>query len=123
MDWIFNKPPKLYQEVIICSDDKRVKAATYLGDGKYNTFLKVVCWQPMPDAPEEIEGVESGHHEPDHEDIRTILLGMQRPVSLEQQVIFNYKLMNIISYLGNVTDESIMKIQVLILHQPHLVLV
>ena len=64
--------------------------------------------QREKETREKIEGIESGHHEPDHEDIRTILLGMQRPVSLEQQVIFNYKLMNIISYLGNVTDESIM---------------
>lgn len=57
MDWINVKtqPPKKYQEVIICSDEGKVKSAIYLGDGKYNTFLNVVYWQSMPEAPENIE--------------------------------------------------------------------
>lgn len=61
MDWNNAKtqPPEKYQEVIICSDEGKVKSAIYLGDGKYNTFLNVVCWQPMPKAPENIEGAEA----------------------------------------------------------------
>ena len=57
MDWINvnEQPPAPYQEVIICSNEKRVKAATYLGDGKYNTFLQVAYWQPMPTPPEELK--------------------------------------------------------------------
>ena len=57
MNWINAKtqPPERYQEVIICSDEGKVKSAIYLGDGKYNTFLNVVYWQPMPEAPDDIE--------------------------------------------------------------------
>ena len=60
MNWINAKtqPPERYQEVIICSDDGKVKSAIYLGDGKYNTFLNVVYWQPMPEAPDDIENTE-----------------------------------------------------------------
>lgn len=60
MNWINAKtqPPDKYQEIIICSDEGRVKSATYLGDGKYNTFLNVAYWQPFPEAPENIENGE-----------------------------------------------------------------
>ncbi len=56
MDWIDAKtqPPKVYQEVIICSDEGKVKSATYLGNGKYNTFLNVEWWQPYPEPPKMI---------------------------------------------------------------------
>lgn len=62
MDWINAKTqlPEKYQEVIICSDEGRVKSAIHLGDGKYNTFLNVAYWQPFPEAPENIEDVEVG---------------------------------------------------------------
>ena len=54
MEWInvSDRFPKLYQEVIICSDEGRVKAATYLGNSKWNTFLNVVWWMSLPEAPE-----------------------------------------------------------------------
>ena len=57
MNWINAKtqPPEKYQQIIICSDEGKVKSAIYLGDGKYNTFLNVVYWQPLPEAPENIE--------------------------------------------------------------------
>lgn len=60
MNWINVKTqlPERYQQIIICSDEGRVKSATYLGDGKYNTFLNVVYWQPFPEAPENIENGE-----------------------------------------------------------------
>ena len=53
MEWIDAKknPPEMYQEIIICSDERRVKPAIYLGNGKYNTYLNVVYWQPLPEAP------------------------------------------------------------------------
>ena len=52
--WINAKtdPPADYKEVIICSDDRKVKSAIYLGNGKWNTFLNVVYWQPFPNPPE-----------------------------------------------------------------------
>ena len=57
MDWINAKeqPPKPYQDIIICSDEGKVKPATYLGNGKYNTFLNVEWWQPYPAPPKTIE--------------------------------------------------------------------
>ena len=57
MTWINAKtqPPDKYKEVIICSDTKAVKSAMYLGDGKWNTFLQVVLWQPFPEAPDDID--------------------------------------------------------------------
>lgn len=56
MEWINAKeqPPKPYQEIMICSDEGKVKPATYLGNGKYNTFLNVEWWQPYPTPPETI---------------------------------------------------------------------
>ena len=56
MDWINAKeqPPKPYQDIIICSDEGKVKPATYLGNGKYNTFLNVEWWQPYPAPPQTI---------------------------------------------------------------------
>ena len=66
MDWINvnEQSPAPYQEVIICSNERRVKAATYLGDGKYNTFLQVVYWQPMPMPPEILNEVNDAPVEP-----------------------------------------------------------
>ena len=54
MDWIYDKPPKDYEEVIICSTEGKVRSAIYLGKGKWNTFLQVACWQPFPKAPENL---------------------------------------------------------------------
>lgn len=53
MEWINAKeqPPKPYQEIMICSDEGKVKPATYLGNGKYNTFLNVEWWQEYPTPP------------------------------------------------------------------------
>jgi hypothetical protein len=53
MDWIniADKQPDEYKEVIICSDEGKVKSAIYVGNGKWNTFLKVTYWMPMPEAP------------------------------------------------------------------------
>jgi len=57
MEWINVKTeqPQKYQNVIICSNDGKVKSAIYLGDNKYNTYFNVVYWQPFPEAPEDIE--------------------------------------------------------------------
>lgn len=54
MDWINinDKQPSPYQEVIICSDEGRVKSAIYMKDGKWSTFVKVIYWMPMPEAPD-----------------------------------------------------------------------
>jgi hypothetical protein len=54
MEWINinDRLPERFQEVIMCSDEGKVKSAVHMGDGKFNTFLQVVYWQPMPKAPE-----------------------------------------------------------------------
>lgn len=59
MEWNDAKtqPPRPYQEVIICSDDDKVKSAIYLGNGKWNTFLDVELWMPFPDAPKRTKDV------------------------------------------------------------------
>ena len=53
MDWINikDKQPELYKEVIICSNDGRVKSAICVGNNKWNTFLEVAYWMPFPEAP------------------------------------------------------------------------
>ena len=50
MDWINinDKKPEFYQEVIICSNEGKVKSAIYMGNGKWNTFLVVTHWMPFP---------------------------------------------------------------------------
>ena len=52
-NWIHinEQSPDKYQEVIICSDEDRVKSAMYLGNGKWSTYLTVEYWQPFPEAP------------------------------------------------------------------------
>lgn len=59
MDWINinDKWPEKYQDVIICSNTGVVKSAMYLGNKKFATYLKVVYWMNMPEAPK-IETVE-----------------------------------------------------------------
>ncbi len=54
MDWINvkDKLPGQYQEVIIATDDGRVKSAMYMSNGKWNTFLNVTYWMEYPAAPE-----------------------------------------------------------------------
>ena len=61
MEWIDVKtnPPPTYKEVIVCSDEKIVKSAIYLGNNKWNTFLNVVRWQPYPEAPEDLNEEET----------------------------------------------------------------
>lgn len=56
MDWINinDNPPAKYQEVIICSNDGQVKSATYMGNGTFSTYLKVVYWMSMPTPPSEL---------------------------------------------------------------------
>ena len=54
MEWNYisdNKYPAQFEEVIICSNFGRVKAATYMGNHKFNTFFDVVCWTSFPEAP------------------------------------------------------------------------
>ena len=54
MDWINinDKQPDSYQEVIIASNEGRVKSAIYMGAGKWNTFLEIAYWMPMPEPPD-----------------------------------------------------------------------
>ena len=56
MDWIdvTKQLPTPFQEVIVCSDENKVKAAVYLDNNKWSTFLHVTHWQPYPDPPERI---------------------------------------------------------------------
>ena len=53
MEWINIKDtmPPPYQEVIIASNENRVKSAIYMGNGKWNTFVQIVAWMPYPDPP------------------------------------------------------------------------
>lgn len=53
MDWINinDKKPEPYQEVLVCSTEGHVKSAIYMG-GKWNTFLEVAYWMPMPAPPD-----------------------------------------------------------------------
>ena len=53
MEWIniTDKSPDKYQEVIVCSNDNKIKSAIYMGNGKWSTYLKVDYWQPLPKAP------------------------------------------------------------------------
>lgn len=54
MDWISVKDrlPDKFHEVIIATDDGKVKSAMYMYDGKWNTFLNVTHWMEYPEAPE-----------------------------------------------------------------------
>ena len=54
MDWINVKDrlPDNFHEVIVTTDDGRVKSAMYMFDGKWNTFLNVTHWMEYPEAPE-----------------------------------------------------------------------
>lgn len=53
MDWINinDKWPEKYQDVIICTNEGIVKPALHMGNAKFNTYLQVVYWMPMPEAP------------------------------------------------------------------------
>lgn len=46
-----DQEPKQYEEVIVCSDEGKVKSAAYLGNGKWSTYLTVALWTDMPKAP------------------------------------------------------------------------
>lgn len=53
MEWISvnDKMPEKYEEVIIYSDSGVVKSAIYMNDNKWNTYLQVKYWMPMPKPP------------------------------------------------------------------------
>lgn len=53
MEWIAirDRLPNKFSEVIVCTNEGRVKSAIYMGDGKFNTFLPIIYWMPMPEAP------------------------------------------------------------------------
>ena len=53
MDWIDinDQQPEKYQDVIICTDTSKVKAALHMGNAKFDTYMKVLYWMPMPEAP------------------------------------------------------------------------
>lgn len=61
MDWINinEKQPEKYKEIIVCSSEGRVKAAMYMGDGKFNTFVPVAFWMPFPSAPDNLEVIST----------------------------------------------------------------
>lgn len=61
-EWIHisERHPEKYQEVIICSDEDKVKGAIYMGDNKWNTYTRVEWWQPLPKAPKRKAPIESG---------------------------------------------------------------
>ena len=61
MGWINinDKWPEKYQDVIICTNEGIVKSALHMGNAKFNTYLQVVYWMPMPEAPKiEAEEIE-----------------------------------------------------------------
>ena len=55
MEWIniSKGEPKKYEEVIICTDTGKVKSAIYFGNAKWSTYMPVVLWMSMPEAPVE----------------------------------------------------------------------
>lgn len=65
MNWIklSEEQPKKYQEVIICTDQKHIKSAIYIGDGKFSTFTNVVAWS-VPEPPNWLEDPEVEVTEP-----------------------------------------------------------
>ena len=62
-DWIkpSDKEPDKYQDVLICTEDLKVKAVMYMGAGKWSTYCKVIGWMPFPEpmkkVPEESKDV------------------------------------------------------------------
>lgn len=54
MDWINinDKRPEKYQEVLVCSNEGRVKTAIYMGNEKWSTYVPIVYWQPFPAPPD-----------------------------------------------------------------------
>lgn len=60
-----DQEPKQYEEVIVCSDEGKVKSAAYLGNGKWSTYLVVALWTEMPKAPIDLlSGVDGTDSEP-----------------------------------------------------------
>jgi hypothetical protein len=53
MEWINiqDKQPDKFSEIIICTNEGRVKSAIYMGNGKFNTFVPVAYWMPFPEPP------------------------------------------------------------------------
>lgn len=53
MNWIDinEQQPEKYQNVIICTDTSKVKGALHIGNAKFDTYMKVLYWMPMPEAP------------------------------------------------------------------------
>ena len=48
---INDQQPDKFSEILICTNEGRVKAAIYMGNGKFNTFLPVAYWMPFPEPP------------------------------------------------------------------------
>ena len=50
-DWINinDDKPKEFEEVIVASSEGHVKAAIYLGNGKFTTYLNITHWTHMPE--------------------------------------------------------------------------
>ena len=65
MDWISVKDrlPNNFNEVIVATDDGRVKSAVYMSNGKWNTFLNITHWMEYPEAPE-VDVVDGTEEEP-----------------------------------------------------------
>ena len=53
MDWtsVKEKLPDVHKEVIVATNEGRVKSAIYMGNGKWNTFLSVTHWMLYPTPP------------------------------------------------------------------------
>ena len=54
MDWISvrDRLPDKFKEVIVATEEGRVKSAIYAGGDKWNTFLNITHWMEFPEAPE-----------------------------------------------------------------------
>ena len=54
MDWISVKDrlPEKFKEVIVSTEDGRVKSAIYIGRDQWNTFLNITHWMEYPEAPD-----------------------------------------------------------------------
>ena len=53
MDWtsVKDRLPEKFKEVIVATEDGRVKSAIYAGGDKWNTFLNITHWMEYPEAP------------------------------------------------------------------------
>ena len=56
MEWIkvTDKEPDKYQDVLVCTEDFKVKAVMYMGAGKWSTYCKIIGWMPFPEPMKEV---------------------------------------------------------------------